>query len=62
MAHGSARVKALYSLIDESASGLRDYDDSLAAQIIRQVTVLVKDKVRVKFNEMNIEMEMILNR
>jgi site-specific DNA recombinase len=62
MAHGSARMKALYSLIDEKVSGLSEYDDNLAAQIIRQVTVLAKDKIRVKFNEMGIEMEMTLNR
>ena len=61
MAHGCARVKALYDLIDEKASGIREYDDNLAARIIRQVTVQSKEQISVKFNEIGIELEMSLN-
>ncbi|WP_258106896.1 recombinase family protein [Christensenella minuta] len=60
MAHGSARVKALFDTITAKASGLSEYEDSLAACIIQQVTVLAKDLVRVKFNEIGIELDMTL--
>lgn len=55
------KLKALYDLIEEKASGIREYDDNLAARIIRQVTVLSKEQISVKFNEIGIELEMSLN-
>ncbi len=60
MAHGSARVKAMFDTIAARASGLSQYEDSLATCIIQQVMVLAKDLVRVKFNEIGIELDMML--
>lgn len=61
MAHGGARVDALFDTIAARASGLSEYEDNLAACIIQHVVVLTKDLVRIKFNEIGIELDMVLH-
>ncbi len=61
MTQGSARIKELFASITDKMTGINEYDDRLAAMIIQQVTVLAKDKVRVRFRDMGFELDITLN-